>query len=242
MADEFPWLRLYTKITRDPRLRRKPVSYRWTWIACLVIARKSPRPGYLIVDNEPATDEDIADEAAIPVKDVKAAMKWLQQERGDEAPFVDVAEGLRHVEGWDDKQFSSDTSKDRVKRYRQRRRNVTGNVTGNVTEAVTVTADGTRYRDTELQKGREVPVSPSLTGTDSDKPLSLSGVDEGVLGYWVGKAGRDPSKSDANSLRSLCKNFAPHVVATAIGQAVMQGSPPDNFALITTIAKSEARQ
>lgn len=71
-----------------------------------------------------------------------------------------------------------------------------------------------------------------------DKPLSLE-IPESVLGYWTEKSCREPSDAELRSLRVLCKAHPAHVVELAIGQACAQGESPDNFALITTIAKSE---
>ena len=68
--------------------------------------------------------------------------------------------------------------------------------------------------------------------------LSLDGIADSVLGYWEGKAGREARADELVSLRSLCKHHKPEAVCEAIGQAVMQGSPPTNFGLITTIAKA----
>jgi hypothetical protein len=88
---------------------------------------------------------------------------------------------------------------------------------------------------------------PSLeepeTPRSKDKPLSrfkeLETVDTGLLSYWMDKAGRDPEKADITSLRVLEKNHGPDIVKLAIGQAVVQGVSPDNYALITSIAKAE---
>jgi hypothetical protein len=74
--------------------------------------------------------------------------------------------------------------------------------------------------------------------------LSFSGneIPDSVLGYWEGKANREATPDDLKSLRSLCKHFDPDVVNTAIGQACAQGESPDNFGLITAIAKKEVQQ
>lgn len=92
------------------------------------------------------------------------------------------------------------------------------------------------------------PVLPCsvLPSPEEDNPLSLpdrspDGVPEDVLGYWESKVCRSPREADLKSLRTLCKNFSAGVVKIAIGQAVVQGEAADNFALITTIARAEAR-
>ena len=61
-----PWLRLYTEVTRDRKLRREKPETRWLWIAVLCLARSSPQPGRLMLsDGSPVDVEDLADEAAI---------------------------------------------------------------------------------------------------------------------------------------------------------------------------------
>lgn len=66
-------------------------------------------------------------------------------------------------------------------------------------------------------------------------------VPDNVLGYWIGKAGREPNNEDMRSLRTICRTYPASVVTTAIGQVVVQGEPADNFALITTICKAEVQ-
>lgn len=83
--------------------------------------------------------------------------------------------------------------------------------------------------------------SSSACGVSRDC-RSTSSIQSAVLGYWSGKTGRDPSEAEARSLRSLCRRFPAGIVCLAIGQAVVQGEPADNFALITTIAKAAAKQ
>lgn len=69
------WLRLYTEIIYDSKLRRLPPSRRWLWITLLCIAKVSPRPGWLLLaEGVPVTVKDIADKAAVTVNIVKAGL------------------------------------------------------------------------------------------------------------------------------------------------------------------------
>lgn len=100
------------------------------------------------------------------------------------------------------------------------------------------------------EERREMPknaasLSPSLSPSPEEtrteiSALSTKGVSKNVLGYFIGKIGRDPSESDIRSLRALCLHFTSGVVTTAIGQAVVQKHAPDDFAYITSIAKGES--
>jgi len=58
--------------------------------------------------------------------------------------------------------------------------------------------------------------------------------------YWMQKSGKEPTPDDVRSLRVLCKKYPHQIVGGAIGQAVIQGERPDNFALITTICKADS--
>lgn len=93
--------------------------------------------------------------------------------------------------------------------------------------------------------GKPMPRTPNPEpNTHKDKTLSPSAAVENlhdeVLGYWIGKTDREPSQEELRSLAVLCKRYGPGLLNLAIGQAVAQGERPNNFALITTIAKAEA--
>lgn len=88
------------------------------------------------------------------------------------------------------------------------------------------------------QPGTPSPVFESRTDSKT-RPLSLE-VPEDVLGYFADKANRNLTETDIRSLSTLVKNYGPGVVKIAIGQACVQGEAPDNFALVTTIARAEA--
>ena len=70
------WVRVYTEITRDRKLRRHSVATRWIWISVLCIAKESPIPGSLLLSQAcPVTPEDIADEAGVSLQEVEDALR-----------------------------------------------------------------------------------------------------------------------------------------------------------------------
>ena len=115
MAAKDLWLRLYTEITRDRKLRRHPASIRWTWITIMCMAKVSPVPGLLLLsESVPVTLEDIADEAALDLSEVKEAVAIFAAQ-----DMLAEESGIYRLINWDERQFESDTSTDRVRRYRE---------------------------------------------------------------------------------------------------------------------------
>jgi len=111
------WLRLYTEITRDRKLRRLDPACRWVWIAVLCIAKESPVPGKLLIsENIPATVEDIADEAAVTVEEVNLAIQKFKEQR-----MIHEEDGVFVVTNWEKRQYSSDSSTERVRKHRQKK-------------------------------------------------------------------------------------------------------------------------
>jgi len=110
------WLRLYTEITKDRKIRRIPAQYRWIWIAVLCMAKDSPEEGKLLIsDNIPADLYDIADEAGVDVDDVRKAMEIFIDQG-----MVEFTNNVYIVKNWDKRQYKSDNSSERVRRYRSR--------------------------------------------------------------------------------------------------------------------------
>src|SRR5690554_3675548 len=120
----YPWLRLYTDITWDRKLRRHPPAYRWVWIGILCLARRSPKPGYLLLSrNVPVTFQDVSDETAVTLHETEEAIKIFLKQN-----MLDEEDGLLKVTNWDKRQFTSDYSTQRVRKYREKKRK------GNVSE------------------------------------------------------------------------------------------------------------
>lgn len=112
------WLRLYTEVAGDRKLRRLPAEQRWLWVVVLCVAKESPRPGWLFLsEGVPVTEEDLADQAAVPIEAVRDGLKSFAGQN-----MVEIQDGVYHVTNWDDRQFESDLSVERTRRYRQKKR------------------------------------------------------------------------------------------------------------------------
>lgn len=121
------WFRMYSDVINDPKVMRLPEAMRWHWVAVLCCSAKNG-----------GRVPPVADLAFLLRLDEERAAAVL---RGLLAAGLldEDAEGLA-PHNWEGRQFKSDTSNDRVKRFRDRQRNATGNEERNVTAAVTETA------------------------------------------------------------------------------------------------------
>ena len=115
-----PWFRFYTETVYDRKLRRSRVETRWLFVTVLCLARKSPRPGWLMLTVDvPVGWDDLTDAAAMPRKSVERSMADLI-----DLGMVDLEGATWFVPSWEKRQYESDVSTTRVKRFRERQRNV----------------------------------------------------------------------------------------------------------------------
>jgi predicted phage replisome organizer len=155
------WFRCYTEIKRDRKLRRLPIAHRWIWVVLMAIAKESPSEGRLLLSEDlPITVDDIADEAAVDVEEVEQAI-----ERFKEQNMIHEEDGVYVLTNWDDRQFVSDTSTERVRKYRQRKKETLLKRSGN--DEVTP-PDTETETDTETEK--DIRLCPNSASSDDDCP------------------------------------------------------------------------
>ncbi len=116
------WLRLYDDTINDPKILKLPEALRWHWIAMLCIASK----------NEGALPQ--LDDIAIQLR-VTAAKATEIIAALVKAQLLDKTATGFTPHNWNGRQYKSDVSTERVKRYRNGKRNVS--VTPPETEAET---------------------------------------------------------------------------------------------------------
>lgn len=157
-----PWFRLYTTLTRDPRFRRQPLHYRWAWIAVLSIAARCTKRGYLIIDGENITADDLADEAAITTEQASEALDWFRSRL-----LIVSYRGSLRVDGWDRSQFESDSSTKRVQKHRSKAQSVEQecNVTSNVPESPPDTDT-----DTDIERPKTLSPNPAKSAELDEEP------------------------------------------------------------------------
>lgn len=159
-----PWFRFYCEALSDRKMRRLTPAGRWLWVAMLSISRESVVTGLLLVaEGEPMDDADLADVAAIPIREVRKALPIMEQQKMIER---DAEFGAWRVINWDARQFKSDDVTARTEAHRARQ----------AVENVPPNEDGTFQRtfsesDSEPDSETSVvslPVSPEGAGVAPD--------------------------------------------------------------------------
>jgi len=135
------WWRAYDDAIDNPKLLKLSDSMHRAWFTLQCIA--SANGGVL-----PPT-ADIA--VRLRMKPAKVA-EWLT--KLVQARLIDNKGGAFRPHNWDDRQFQSDSSTDRVKRYRDRKRNVSSAVTCNVSETASETAPEQSRAETDSEQSR----------------------------------------------------------------------------------------
>lgn len=113
------WLRLYDDTINDPKILKLPEAMRWHWIAMLCIASKNE--GVL-----PPLD-DVAIQLRVTTGKATEIMAALNK-----AGLLDKTETGYAPHNWSRRQYKSDVSTERVKRFRNGQRNVSETVSETV--------------------------------------------------------------------------------------------------------------
>jgi hypothetical protein len=128
------WFRVYDDVINDPKILKLPEESRWHWIALLCVASKN--------DGALPSTEDVAISLRVKTSAAAAIIAGLKS-----AGLLDLVDGRYVPHNWNGRQFKSDVSNERVKRFRDRQRNVT--------ETVTVTPPETEADTEQKQKKKE---------------------------------------------------------------------------------------
>lgn len=135
------WLRLYDDTINDPKILKLPEATRWHWVALLCIASKN--------DGRLPPLDDIAIQLRVSLAKATEILAALVK-----ASLIDKTETGFKPHNWDGRQFKSDVSTDRVKRFRNGKRNVSGTPPETDTETDTETVANA--------SGAEAPLDPSV--------------------------------------------------------------------------------
>ena len=194
------WFRLYDDVLNDPKVQKLSGETFKLWINVLCIASK--HGGVL------PNLEDLAFELRLPTLVCKTEIDILKQ-----AGLIDGDKKLK-PHGWEKRQYKSDTSTERVKRFRER--------SGNVAETVNETGPDT---DTETDqkkiikrvispRGSRLPPDwqPSIEEQDFARQLGIDPFSEAdrFRDYWTAQAGQRANKANWTATwRNWCRNAKP---------------------------------
>ena len=149
-----PWFRFYVRTLNNPKAQRLPGSIFKGWVNLLCLAKET--------DGILPSIEDISFRLRLSEPKIESLLNTLRA-RG-------LVEGTR-MHDWEEMQYSSDSSTERVKQHRKRLKGsntVPCNVSSNVSE--TVQRRGEEIRE-ETEEGREV-VKPTIPPVNGSLPPS----------------------------------------------------------------------
>ena len=125
------WFRLYHDLPNDRKLRKFTPQQKWAWVVLLCVASDSKERGLIIGEDE----DDLADYCGFEcTQDYQYFLDRLRQKE----MISPVAGGIK-ISNWGNRQFSSDSSTERVRAHRNRKateREQSCNVSCNVSSSV----------------------------------------------------------------------------------------------------------
>lgn len=201
------WFRLYDEVLDDPKVQKLSPEHFKFWINLLCLASKH--------DGVLPDSEGVSFALRIPFHETQECLKFLFQHG-----LIDQTKKGLMPHGWSKRQYKSDTSTDRVKRFRQRFRNVTETVT------VTPPETDTEQRQIQIQKqskarGSRLPQDWLPEGSYDQEEL------ERFRDYWTAKAGKDGVKLDWQATwRNWLRNSAQWKVHAPTAKPMPAKDPP----------------
>jgi hypothetical protein len=227
-TDRMPWLRLYTEIIDDEKIRLLAFEDRWHYIALLCCKRA----GMLDAGDTPSMlCRKVAVKLGLQLRELEA-----MAERLAEVGLIESA--TFQPLGWEDRQFKSDTdasARDRKRRQREREKNQTP--TNNVTESrVTVTnvtrTDTDTDTDTEAEKKQASREISTSTATPTEAGRACKAMRE------AGCMTTNPSHPDL--IAALAEGVTPEALADTVREALHLGKPkPFPWAIATARGRQE---
>lgn len=154
--NKMPWFRVYSEAIHDRKLRRvaRQTSQPWplvfgAWVGMLCLANESPQRGRILIGEDmPMEHDEIAEELQLDMSTYRTLWRAFE-----EAGMVaDNGNGVTICK-WEERQFKSDNSTERVRRHRRKKAKRDSNKQAQQGETLQERSDETfqnRYRsDTE---------------------------------------------------------------------------------------------
>lgn len=187
------WWRAYDNAVDHPKLLKlsDPMHRAWFTLQCIASANGGTLP----------PTEDIA--TRLRLKPAKVA-EWIT--RLVTAELMDNNDGIFSPHNWDSRQFKSDGSTERVKRFRDKKRNVSETLHATGPEA-----------ETEQNHSRADASAP----IDEDLKRKASALAAGVSAHFIGRHQAVPNLD--RCLLWLTQGYAPGTVLSAIETVLKRG-------------------
>jgi hypothetical protein len=168
-----PWFRFYSETLKDRKIERicrlstlPKMAVVGAWSIVMAIANDSPIRGALLLTGKyPLSLEDLAQEFGC---DLEIATELI--EHFIDLEMLDLVDGVYHVTHWHRRQFTSDSSTERVRLFRERRKQPDGNTSGNDTE--TLPQRSSNAPDTDTDTDTEQKKSPA--GAAQATPIAFA--------------------------------------------------------------------
>jgi hypothetical protein len=170
------WFRMYDDVINDPKVMKLPEATRWHWVAVLCAASKN---GGKV---PPAAELAFL----LRMTDQRAASLVAELLR---AGLLDKVDGGFVPHNWEGRQYKSDGSTERVKRFRERQRNVSGNVSPAVSETgpeAEAEAEQKQSRADEAPRAAQVNLVEEALRADLREVLGPD-VDLSRCADWIAK-------------------------------------------------------
>ncbi len=110
MPNSPPWFRLYHRIIDDEKLRVLAFEDRWHFIALCCLKAS----GLLDQSDENWKSRKVAVKMGLQVRELEEVFRRLEE--------VGLTDANGHPLAWDELQFKSDLSSDRVRKFREKQR------------------------------------------------------------------------------------------------------------------------
>lgn len=162
-----PWFRLYSEILDDRKLKRITRTTRnpkalvlGTWVTLLALASQSDNRGRLEISaGMPYEFDDLIDETGLEPESLQAILEAMISQ---ELVTYDREALTYEITNWDERQFESDSSTERTRKYRARKKQdqpsqeTEGNVTGTSQERHRDALDTDTDTESDKDKDKEL--------------------------------------------------------------------------------------
>lgn len=160
------WLRLYDEVVDDPKVQSLPGPVFKTWINLLCIANQGSPRGTL------PSEKVLCWRLRLRQKTLVDQLYLLKT-----VGLCVEAAGTLHIHNWENRQFSSDSSRDRVRAHRQRQQAVTRN-------GLATPPEQNRSETDQIRSSLRAPAAPRDLAARFFEAEAVNERMAAVIDYW----------------------------------------------------------